>query len=115
MNIKTLFLLISILGAALPLSQFLPWVIEHGLDVPLFIGQLFANPISSFFGLDVLVSAVVVLLLALTEGRKKGVPHLWAVVLGTCLVGVSFGLPFYLYLRESKASVQTTWADSTSP
>jgi len=25
----------------------------------------------------------------------------WAVVLGTLLIGFSFGLPLYLYLRES--------------
>lgn len=87
-------------GAVLPLSQFLPWFLEHGLDAVRFVGDLFANPISAFFGFDVIVSAVVMLVFIATEGRRLKVRHLWLPVVGGLLIGVSFGLPVFLLLRE---------------
>ncbi len=91
---------LCILGAALPLSQFVPFVVEHGLDVALILEQLFANPISSFFGLDVIVSAVVLVGFIAAEGRRLGMRRLWPFFAGTLLVGVSFGLPLFLLARE---------------
>jgi len=95
-----IFAALAVLGAALPLSQFLPWLATNGLDIPLFLNALFANEISSFFGLDVFVSAVVTLFLIVTEGRRSKVPKLWMPIAGTCLIGVSLGLPMFLAMRE---------------
>ena len=97
---RTVYLLLSVLGAALPLSQLVPFLLEHGLDPRLLLEQLFANRISAFFGLDVIVSALVVLVLVGTEGPRVGVRHLWVYVLATLSVGVSFGLPLFLFARE---------------
>ena len=52
MNRKNMYLFLCVLGVLLPYSQFIPWLIENGLNVPLFVRQLFANRISGFFGLD---------------------------------------------------------------
>jgi hypothetical protein len=38
--------------------------------VQLFIDQLFVNRISAFFGLDVIVSAIVLIILIYTEGTR---------------------------------------------
>ena len=72
---RVMYLLLALIGAALPYSQFVPWLARHGLDVPLMLSELFSTRMGAFFGLDVIVSA-------------------------TCLVGVSCGLPLFLYLRE---------------
>ena len=48
-----LYLMAAILGAILSLSQLVPFLKAHGLDMPLFFGQLFQNNVSAFFGLDV--------------------------------------------------------------
>ena len=53
--VQYLYLVLCILGTLLPYSQFLPFLREHGLDVSLLIKDLFANRISSFFGLDVIL------------------------------------------------------------
>src|SRR5947207_324508 len=55
MKPKHLYLGLCVLGVALPYSQFLPFLREHGFDLRLIVEQLFASRISSFFGLDVLV------------------------------------------------------------
>ena len=100
MNQKNMYLFLCVLGAVLPYSQFLPWVLEHGLHLGLLIRQLFANRIGGFFGLDVLVSAVVLLRFIRVEGKRLGMSLLWLPIIGVFTIGVSFGLPLFLYLRE---------------
>jgi hypothetical protein len=75
---------------------------EHGLNLTLLGHELFSTRIGAFFGLDVVVSAMVLLLFVFVEGRRVAVPLLWAPVLATLLVRVSLGLPLFLFLRQRK-------------
>jgi len=102
MKPKTLYLLFCIVGLAAPYAEFLPWLSEHGFDARLFVQHLFANRISAFFGLDVIVSALVLLRFAAVESARIRLRNRWLVVLATLLVGVSLGLPLFLYLRERR-------------
>ncbi|HXY24041.1 MAG TPA: DUF2834 domain-containing protein [Candidatus Acidoferrum sp.] len=110
MSRKNLYLVFCVLGTALPYWQFVPWVLQNGLRLRLFVEQLFANRIGGFFGMDVLVSAVVLIFFIRREGRRLGVRHCWLPIIGICLVGVSLGLPLFLYLRESALESQQTSA-----
>ena len=101
-----LFLIAAILGAVLPLSYLFPFLAAHGLDMPLFFRQLFQNNISAFFGVDVIISALALLLFVFTEGRRRGMKHLWVYLLCTLLVGVSLGLPLFLFFRERKLNAE---------
>ena len=100
MNRKQIYLLFCVLGIALPYSQFLPWVLENGFHLKFFVQQLFANRIGGFFGMDVLVSAVVLIFFIRREGKRLGVRYVWLPIVGVLTVGVSLGLPLFLYLRE---------------
>ena len=101
MKRKTVYLIFCVLGILLPYSQFVQWVIaQHGVPLGLFLRELFANRIGAFFGMDVLVSAVVLIFFVRREGRRLGVRHLWLPIVGTLTVGVSLGFPLLLYLRE---------------
>ncbi len=100
MNPKNLYLLLCVLGAALPFWQLLPFLRDHGLDLRLLVEQLFASPVSGFFGVDVIVSSVVLWVFVAVDGRRAGVTNLWAPVAANLLVGVSLGLPLFLYMRE---------------
>jgi hypothetical protein len=97
---KPLYLLAAILGAVLPISQLIPFLKTHGLDLPLFFTLLFSNPVSGFFGMDVIVSSLVLWILVLSEGRRLGMRHLWLYVVCNLLVGVSLALPLFLLFRE---------------
>ena len=101
MKPKHLYLLLCVAGIALPYWQFIPWVLDHGLNLRLMIEQLFANRISAFFGMDVLVSAVVVCVFSRMERASLGGKR-WLPVLAVLTVGVSLGLPLLLYLREDR-------------
>ena len=61
---------------------------------------MFSTRIGGFFGLDVLISAVVLIGFIRREGAARKVRSLWLPIAATCLVGVSCGLPLFLYLRE---------------
>ena len=97
-----LYLVAAILGAVLPLWQFIPFLTTHGLDLPLFFRQLFQSPVSGFFGLDVIVSSFVLWLFVFSEGRRRGMRNLWLYVVCNLLVGVSLSLPQFLLFRERK-------------
>jgi len=99
---KYLYLIAAILGTILPLAFFIPFLWSNGLDMPLFLRQLFQNQISSFFGMDVLAASLALWLFVFSEGRRRGMKNLWFYVLCNLLVGVSLGLPLFLYFRENK-------------
>jgi Terpene cyclase DEP1 len=101
-SLKPVYLGLSIAGTILPYWQFLPFLHVHGLDPALFIRQLFASPVSGFFGMDVIVSSLVLWVFVLVEGRPSGVKPLWAPLAANLVVGVSLGLPLFLYLREKR-------------
>lgn len=102
MKLRHLYLLLCVPGALLPYAQFLPWLAEHGPDLPRLFAELFSTRIGGFFGMDVLVSALVLLLFIASEGRRLSVRRRWAPVAATLLVGVSLGLPLFLYQRQAK-------------
>jgi len=101
MKARHFYLVCCVLGLLLPYSQFVPWLLEHGLNIALFCRELFANRISSFFAMDVIVSAIVLLWFIQSEGRRLRVRLLWLPTIGTLIVGVSFGLPLFLFLRQA--------------
>jgi hypothetical protein len=97
MDRKPLYLLLVCLGVFIPMSAFVPWLLAHGLDLPLFVHQLFANRISTFFTLDLLLTAVCIIHLCWLE--RGNLKQWWLPMAVTCLVGASAGLPLLLYLR----------------
>ena len=105
MKPKNLYLALCVIGAVVPYSQFMPFLLHNGFDLRLFVEQLFANRISSFFGLDVLVSSVVLWIFVRIEGRRAALPRLWAPLVAILTVGVSLGLPLFLYMREARREV----------
>ena len=101
MRPKHLYLLAAVLGAVLPYWQFVPWLMENGLNLRLFAQQLFVNPISRFFGMDVLVSAIALVVFMRVESRRSNIGGRWIPLVALIMVGVSFALPLFLYQRES--------------
>jgi len=102
MKAKTIYLLLCFIGVLLPYWQFVPWVAENGVNMRLFVQQLFANRVSAFFGMDVFVSAITLLLFVRIENSRLSVRGRRLPLLATLTVGVSLGLPLFLYLREAK-------------
>ena len=101
MKTRYFYLICCVIGLVLPCSQFVPWLLEHGLNFTLFFRELFSSRISAFFATDVIVSAIVLIWFIQSEGKRLGVRFLWLPTVGTLIVGVSFGFPLFLFLRQA--------------
>jgi hypothetical protein len=101
MKPRHLYLGFCLLGLLVPNSLFFPWLVRHGLDPQRFVHDLFANPVSGFFGMDVILAAVVLVAFVLIEGRRLRLSRQWLPIVATFVVGVSLGLPLFLYQRQA--------------
>lgn len=97
---RQIYFVLAGLGVVLPYWRFLPFVGNHGLDVPLFFHEAFATPVGGFFTMDVIISAATLWVFAIVEWRRGAIRRPWIPIAGSLLVGVSLGLPLLLYLRE---------------
>ena len=114
MKLKTIYLVLCVLGLVLPYWQFVPWVLANGLNMPLFLRQLFANRVGAFFGMDVLVFGVALLVFTRRESSRLGVHGRWLPLIAVLTVGVSLGLPLFLYLRELALEQGRTQANTAA-
>jgi hypothetical protein len=100
MNARRFYLGLSLLGLLVPNSAFWSWLLAHGFDPQRFLQDLFANGVSAFFGLDVVLSAVALTGFVVIEGSRLRLRRRWIPIAATCVVGVSLGLPLFLYQRQ---------------
>lgn len=94
--LKYALIFLAVIGTVVPYAAFVPFIVEHGLNLPLLIEQAGANRISAFAWLDILIAAMA-LILAAFSGSYIRLSHAILVALLTVIVGVSAGLPVFLY------------------
>lgn len=97
---KKVYAGLSVLGFVIPYAFFVPFLLENGLDIPLFGQQMFATHIASFFSADVLVSSLVLWVFIYHETRTRKISNWWLAIVANLTVGVSLALPLFLLLRE---------------
>ena len=99
--LKYTFLALVVIGVVVPYMAFTPFVAENGLNLPLLIEQAGANRIAAFAWLDVIVSAVMLLVAAYSRQfvtlKQAGI-----ITVLTLSAGVSAGLPMFLYFIVAK-------------
>jgi len=99
---KKLYLLLAIVGWVLPYYFSVAFLFENGLDLGLLLDQLFANDISTFFAVDLVITAIVFLAFLYCETSHWQMANRWVYVVATLAAGPSFSLPLFLYFRESR-------------
>jgi len=109
---RYLFLLLSVAGIILPMSQFIPASISGEFT----IGGMFAAMTSSRTITGVTFDFLVVVLTALAfgiiESIRLKIKWAWVCLVGTFLIGASFGFPFFLFLREGALAKRQSRAES---
>jgi uncharacterized protein DUF2834 len=98
-NIYLVLLLTGLLIAYYFLFRFLG---SNGLNISLLVQQLFANDISTFFGIDLIISIIAFWIYMFAEANKLQMKNSWLYLLASLVVGLSFVLPLFLYFRERK-------------
>jgi hypothetical protein len=97
---KYLYLLLAVLGALLPLSQFVPASMDGSFSVANLISEMTATRNLRGIAFDLMIAAITGIVFMVREGRRLRVRLLWLPLVGTVVIGFSFGLPLFLYLRE---------------
>ena len=103
-SLSYIYLLISIIGAILPMMANFDFAMEYGnsFDIKNFISLANANPAAQSISRDLLVGASAVFIWIVNESRKLKIKNMWVVYLGTFLIAFAFSAPFFLFLRERR-------------
>lgn len=108
---KWLYLCLAVLGAALPLSQFVPASMDGSFSVANLLSELMSTKNLRGIAFDLGIAALTGVVFMIAEARRMKIRLVWLPLLGTVLIGYSFGLPLFLYLRER---ARTNGSDSQS-
>jgi hypothetical protein len=107
MNVKTVYLILAIVGAIVPYSFFIQHFGAAGFGLMDFISALFVNSAASGFTSDLLIASLV-FWIAMYERRRNGKgPNPAFFVLLNLAIGLSCALPAYLYVTANGHSSVT--------
>ncbi|SPF79805.1 DUF2834 domain-containing protein [Pseudoprimorskyibacter insulae] len=94
------FLALAIWGAVHPMYHFIGWFMANGWNLGAMIDAWYVNQATTALTWDLTIAAIALTVWALAETRQTGERRrLWAIPATFC-IGVSCGLPLYLYLRS---------------
>lgn len=97
--LRMLYLGLAIWGAVHPMWHFIGWFTENGWSLGGMVAAWHANAATSGLVWDLTIAAITLTVWILAE---VGVRRNWSALLAipaTFLIGVSCGLPLYLFLR----------------
>lgn len=98
--LRLTYLALAAWGTIHPLRYFLAWFADNGFDLAGMIAAWHANDASSGLVWDLTISAVALTLWVGVETVQTRQWHRLLAVPATFCIGVSCGLPLYLFLRS---------------
>lgn len=97
---RFIYLLLAIWGAIHPMFYFIQWFRTEGFSIMGMVDAWHANAASSGLVWDLTIAAVALTVWILFEVRKTKNKQALISIPATFFIGVSCGLPLYLYLRD---------------
>ena len=96
---RMIFLALAVWGAIHPMYYFIQWFNENGYDLMAMVDAWHVNAATSGLVWDLTIAAIALTVWVLFEAFSQRKWHYLIVVPATFMIGVSCGLPLYLYLR----------------
>ena len=96
---RYVFLFLAIIGAIVPMYYFVSWFEEFGYDLGAMVEAWNVNDATTGLVYDLTIAAVALLVWIIWETVKNGRWLNLIAIPATFCIGVSCGLPLYLYLR----------------
>lgn len=99
--LRLLYLALAVWGAVHPMYYFLRWFGQNGFDLAAMVNAWHANAASSGLVWDLTIAAVALTVWIIAE---VAVRRNWTALIAipaTFCIGVSCGLPLYLFLRSA--------------
>ena len=102
MKLKYVYLFFAGAGLLIPMMQFYNYIEKYGMDIPFMLELVFANSISRLLAFDLIIASIVFFVFVVVEGTRWRMKYLWAYIICTLCIGLSFALPLFLFERELK-------------
>lgn len=97
--LRMTYLVLALIGAVVPMWSLLPWLLDNDLSVRELLAAWQVNGAVTGVFYDLVISAIALTVWILAEvAVRRNWSALWAIP-ATFLIGVSCGLPIYLFLR----------------
>lgn len=99
--LRWFFLVLAVVGAIMPMRYFLAWFRDNGFDLNGMVAAWHANDASSGLVWDLTIAAVALTVWIVAEVWTRRAPRIALLsVAATFGIGVSCGLPLYLFFRS---------------
>lgn len=98
-GLRLTYLALAIIGAAWPMRHFLAYLTSDGGTLAGMVDLWTANHAVTGLALDLMIAATALIVWCLAETLARRNWVALVTIPATLLVGVSFGLPLYLFLR----------------
>jgi Terpene cyclase DEP1 len=95
-----LLLVLTVLGFVVPNVCLGIFIAEEGFDLSGYFSPLTDSTPSTQLLLDLAIASLAFFVWAAVDGPRAGVRRWWVCIPATLLVGLCFGLPLYLLMRE---------------
>jgi hypothetical protein len=103
---ERLLLILTVVGFIVPNVMVGLFLIDEGLDIGGYFSLWTDSLPSTQLLLDLVIAAMAFFVWAAIDGPRSGVRRWWVCIPASLLVGLCFGLPLYLWMRE-RASQRT--------
>jgi len=97
---ERILLVLTVVGFLVPNAMVAIFFVDHGLDISAYLDGWVQTLPSAQLVADLIVAFVAFALWAAWEGRRLGMRSWWVPIPASLLVGLCFGLPLFLLLRE---------------
>ncbi len=97
---ERLLLALTLIGFVVPNVCVVLFLAGEGVELGRYFSLWFASTPSTQLVLDLVIAALAFLVWAAAEGRRVPVERWWLCIPATFLVGLCFGLPLFLWMRE---------------
>ena len=98
--LRLIYLALAIAGAILPLRHFIAWFNENGYDLGGMIAAWNVNAATTGLVWDLTIAAISLTVFIVVETYVRRDYWMLIAIPATFCIGVSCGLPLYLYLRS---------------
>lgn len=99
MTLRSLYLVLAILGAVVPYVFFVQHFQSAGYGLDTFVRSLFANGAAGGFTADLLISSLAFWIAVFSDRKTNSGPHPAPFIVLNLLIGLSCALPAWLYAR----------------
>jgi hypothetical protein len=112
---ERLLVALTVLGFVVPNVFVGLYIADEGTDFPHYLSLWTASIPSTQLLLDLVIATTAFFIWAAVEGPRAEVKRWWLCVPASLLVGVCFGLPLFLLMRERALNANRPPAPSAGP